>query len=66
MLLTFAEFFEEVGWKPSPHHTLDRKDNERGYERGNLRWALPSEQNRNKRKGDRTRDERGRYLTSTN
>lgn len=63
--LTFSEFFAEVGWKPSLRHTLDRRDNDKGYEKGNLRWVLPSEQNENKSYPRRHRDDRGRYLTST-
>lgn len=32
-------------------YTLDRIDNNKGYEPGNVRWATKSEQERNKRKG---------------
>lgn len=35
--------------KPTPKHSLDRKDNNKGYEPGNLRWATSKEQARNKR-----------------
>ena len=30
--------------------TLDRIDNEKGYEPGNVRWATQAEQNKHKRK----------------
>jgi hypothetical protein len=38
-----------LGPRPSPAHSLDRVDNNRHYEPGNLRWATRSEQARNKR-----------------
>lgn len=44
----FAPFYEELGPAPSSDHVLDRKDNSRGYVRGNVRWATASESNRNK------------------
>lgn len=40
----FKRFFSHIGPKPSPKHTLDRIDNDRGYEPGNVRWATPAEQ----------------------
>ena len=40
---------QNIGFRPTEQHTLDRIDNERGYEPGNLRWATRSEQARNKR-----------------
>lgn len=38
-----------IGPKPSDAHSIDRVDNDLGYVRGNLRWALACEQNLNKR-----------------
>ena len=38
-----------LGPKPTPAHSIDRIDNNRHYEPGNLRWATKSEQARNKR-----------------
>lgn len=45
----FDAFLNHIGPRPSPQHTVDRTDNDRGYEPGNVRWALPAEQNRNQR-----------------
>ena len=47
--LRFSTFLEDVGVAPAPHLTLDRVDNNKGYEPGNVRWATRSEQSRNKR-----------------
>lgn len=41
-------FIEYVGQPPSPNHTLDRKENSKGYFPGNIRWATPLEQGCNK------------------
>jgi hypothetical protein len=46
---SFEDFFAEVGPRPSPKHSLDRKENDGHYAPGNLRRATPSEQQRNKR-----------------
>lgn len=43
-----AQFVADVGQPPTPEHTLDRIDNGRGYEPGNVRWATRIEQARNK------------------
>lgn len=42
-------FVADMGPKPSPHHELDRIDNDRGYEPSNCRWATRSENDRNRR-----------------
>jgi hypothetical protein len=43
------DFLNEVGLRPSSKHSLDRIDNDKGYEPGNLRWATRKEQMRNTR-----------------
>lgn len=45
----FPSFLDAVGRRPSSRHSLERIDNERHYEPGNLKWATRPEQARNKR-----------------
>jgi hypothetical protein len=45
----FSVFLRDVGRRPSPKHSIDRIENDKGYEPGNVRWATPREQARNKR-----------------
>lgn len=47
---TFRDDVEaEIGRRPSRSYSLDRIDNNKGYEPGNIRWATSLEQNQNQR-----------------
>ena len=45
----FEPFYAEIGDKPTPEHTLDRIDPNKGYVPGNIRWATHLEQIRNRK-----------------
>lgn len=46
---SFEAFLEDVGYAPTPQHTLGRIDNDRDYAPGNVEWQTQSEQNLGKR-----------------
>jgi hypothetical protein len=35
----FEAFYKHVGQRPGPKYHIDRRDNGRGYEPGNVRWV---------------------------
>lgn len=51
---SFLHFYQDVGPRPTPQHSLERKDNNGNYEPGNCKWATQSEQCLNRRKPKRS------------
>lgn len=45
---SFTRFLSDVGARPSPELTIDRIDNNRGYEPGNVRWVTRRVQSGNR------------------
>lgn len=44
-----AAFIDALGTRPTPKHEIDRIDNARGYEPGNVRWTTRTVNSRNRR-----------------
>jgi hypothetical protein len=49
----FSAFYADIGPRPSPRHSLERKDGNGNYEPTNCRWATKREQQRNTRRNVR-------------
>lgn len=45
---SFAAFLEDMGFKPSAKHSIDRINVNGNYEPSNCKWSLPKEQARNR------------------
>jgi hypothetical protein len=46
---SFEFFLSDMGLRPSPRHSIERTNNDKGYQTGNCRWATKREQTRNMR-----------------
>jgi hypothetical protein len=46
----FQAFLSHIGPKPTSKHSVDRIDNAKGYEPGNVRWATSLEQSANRKR----------------
>jgi len=44
----FKNFIEDMGYKPTPEHSIERINNDGNYEPGNCKWATRLEQEFNK------------------
>lgn len=68
----FVNFLRDMGRRPSPKHSIDRRDNDGHYSPDNCRWVTRKEQNLNSRArisitrrlyaSTRDRDGNGRFL----
>lgn len=47
-LNSFNAFFKDMGKRPSPHHSIERKNNSLGYSSSNCIWATSKEQANNR------------------
>lgn len=61
---SFESFYKDMGPRPSPQHSLDRIDNNKGYSKQNCRWTTKRIQMINQRPRNReTALPQGVYLT---
>ena len=47
--ISFENFLKDMGKKPTPRHSLDRKNNDKNYCPSNCQWSTSDKQTRNRR-----------------
>lgn len=47
--MLFENFYKDMGSRPTVKHSLERRDNNKGYNKDNCYWATRKEQNNNRR-----------------
>ena len=57
-LTSFENFLTDMGSRPGPEYSIERVENDKGYEKANCKWATRTEQQRNTRR-NRTLTYRG-------
>lgn len=63
----FENFIADMGRRPTDKHSIERLNNDRGYEPDNCTWATHYEQSKNKRKRRlKTSCKHGHALTESN
>jgi len=60
----FQTFLAQMGKRPSAKHSLERRDRDGNYTKTNCKWALPIEQ-QNNRKGNRFITHDGRTMSAS-
>jgi hypothetical protein len=62
MFDSFEQWYEELGHRPTPQHSVDRIDNDSHYMIGNVKWSTKREQSLNQRKTAKMNRARKRNL----